>query len=252
MFKLSVLVLSVFLGHASSALAAIVQPLQQYKIRVDVPITFSDFIPEDNIDAPLASIINQTHCYFNACVWQGDNRGFAPPATTFRARQKVTLAPADPATPLGVRAGTAANDVQPTALYDKATSLGADSKITQQAKNDTNLNDNALKIAEETADKSSMQIGTIRINSAGMRADLSGDVSNPLPLFSCNITWNLSVAVDRTVSPSIQISGTRGRYPAYDMSVGVQYFKIFEPPVGSTALSLCLPTVATSIGADLE
>lgn len=256
MFSVRRAILSVLISLPVSALALITQPKQTYKIRVDVPITFSAFIPDDNIDAPAAAanFPNLFHCLLNDCVYEGDNRGFSASATSYRVRQKITLAPADPETPFGYRAGTIApNLVLPSSLYDKASSLGTDGKLTQQAKNDSQLNDGTLKIATDVADNSSMQVATTRANSVGMRADLSGDVTNPIPYFACNITWSLSVAVDRSVSPSISLSGTRGRFPAYDMTVGVQYFQLYDPrPLGRTVLSLCLPTEDATFGADLE
>lgn len=233
------------LGLAAPGFALISQPSQQYKLRVDVPITFSAFIPDNNIDAPLSLFdILHPHCFTNQCVYEGDDRPFSPAATTYRVRQSVTLAPADPAEPLGVRVGSTSNLARPTALYDKATSVSG-GNLTAAALADTTLNDNVLKIDFGTANASSMNAGTTRTAARGMRANLSGDVTNPLPVFACNITWNLSVTVDGTskASPTIAIAGNRGRYPAYDLSVGTQYFQIYDPrPLGRTVLSLCLPT----------
>lgn len=255
MLEQKILIPLVLLGLAAPGFALITQPRQQYKLRVDVPITFSAFIPDNNIDAPLSLFdIVHPHCFTNQCVYEGDNRPFSPTATTYRVRQSITLAPADPAEPLGYRVGTTFNLGRPSALYDKATSVSG-GNLTAAALADTILNDNVLKIDFGTADIRSMHVSTIRTAARGMRADLAGDVTNPLPLFACNITWNLSVTVDATskAQPTISITGDRGRYPAYDMSVGVQYFQIYDPrPLGRTVLSLCNFTEPESRTEDLQ
>jgi len=231
--------------------ATILQPRQQYKLRVEVPITFSAFIPDNYIDAPAAifDFLLHPYCALNPCVYEGDDRPFSATATTYRVRQSITLIPADPTELLGFRVGTTSNLASPSALYDKATSLGPDDRLTSAARADTILNDHVMKLDFGTANTSSMHVVTTRTAPRGMRADLSGDVTNPLPLIACDITWNLSVTVDATskASPIITITGNRGRYPAYDISVGVQYLQIYDPrPLERTVLSLCLPTESES------
>lgn len=248
MFEQKRLIPLILLALAAPVFAAISQPRQQYKLRVDVPITFSAFIPDNNINAPALDILHP-YCALNPCVYEGDNRDFSPTGTTYRVRQSVTLAPADPAEPLGVRVGTTANLARPSALYDKPTSLDSNGKLTAAARADTILNDHVMKIDAGTADTSSMQVGTTRTAARGMRANLSGDVTNPVPFFACDITWSLSVTVDGTskANPTITIAGERGRYPAYDISVGVQYLQIYDPrPLNRGVISLCFPMESES------
>jgi len=234
--------------------AVITQPQQQYKLRVNVPITFSAFIPDNNIDAP-PSFVTYAYCDFNPCIYQGDNRDFTPTGTTYRVRQQITLVPADPAQPLGFLAGTTANLVQPSALYDKLTSIGLDGNLTQEALADTVLGDTVLKIAVGTAGTSSMNVATTRAAPRAMQVELSGNVTNPIPFFACNITWDLTVIADGTSksSPIYEISGKRGEYPAYDMSIGVQYLQLYDPrPLGRTGFSLCAPTEPISQSGALQ
>lgn len=239
---------------ASGTAAVITQPVQQYSLRVNVPIAFTAFIPDNNIPAP-PSFVSYSYCDFHACVYQGDNRDFTPAGTTFRVRQKITLAPADPAQSLGFLVGTTENLAQSSSLYDKASSIGPDGNLTQQALADSNLGDTNLKIAFGTANTGSMHVVTTRNAERVVQVNLTGDVTNPIPFFACNITWDLGVLIDGTskTSPTYEISGTRGQYPAYDMSIGIQYLQLYDPrPLGRTGFSLCLPTESFTKNGALE
>lgn len=218
---------------------ALTQPKQTYRKKYKVPIEFSAFIPMNNVDHPNNAVLIRKR------VFDGDDREFGVGLPTYRTRQKVTMIPVSAQGDRGFEAGTDLNLVGLSQEYDKLTSLDSNGRLTAAAKADTELNDDFMKIAEGTADSSGMSIAPNWITARKVRALLEGDVGNPIPLYSCNITWSFNVELDGTDKshPIYKISGNRSRFPAQEIYLTAQNIFQYDPrPDGRTVLSLCLAT----------
>jgi hypothetical protein len=130
--------------------------------------------------------------------------------------------------------------------YDKASSLGPDNRITAEAKADTVLGDGYLKDAVGQASANDMTTSPSRIADRKVSVELAGDVGNPVPFFSCNITWSFNLEIDATdkSNPKFKLSGNRSRFPAQEMYIGQQAIFTYDPRPSGTVTDLCLPTIA--------
>jgi hypothetical protein len=202
-------------------------------------ITINTFIPQNNVDDPRNLIPFVTHT-----VFKGDNRSSGSPARAIwnengshRTQHKFHVVAWQIADPNGLLDNAFSNDpddgikndeqfqsVGETTQYHKASSLDASGNLTTAALADTSLADNHLKIAKDTAPKSSVWIenGWPKwLGDKTIEIKCRSEAINPLVSGAPAISYTFTITIDKSnpTSPTYSLVGDHDGFPAYEIYI---------------------------------
>lgn len=201
-------------------------------------IEFATFIPANHLVAP--SIHPQSYGSLvpaSRLVFAGDDRGFDVDATSYRARQVVTVIPDEAGDPDGLLEGSKRNLGGMTESFDALLAL-ADGRI-----------DDGDRIA--SPGRRGAGRGKIAVDTGGMiiddpirlgphcifirlRTALMGGPRNRLIAGSPSIDWDIGITIDTSgPEPIYEVAGQWDGYPAAELYINRQPIFTFAPGEGS-------------------
>jgi len=182
-------------------------------------ITFSSFIPANNLEAP-----PHLRCLFfggaiprpRRLFFSGDDRGFSSTPTKFRTLQTVRLIPDATASLTGFDPSFTSNQTGQTREY--ASDAIANNGVLDAVDEDVIAHDCTLFNDSGVATNKKMSVTVTRVNPTTVRAILQGSANNPLAGPGAPaIDWEVTVEVD--VAGTITCSGRHDGFPAYEIYV---------------------------------
>jgi hypothetical protein len=177
-------------------------PLPEHQFKIDV----TAFIPGKFVPDPLPFFIFMRGPFgvripqFVPAVFGGDNRGFDPNASSYRARQEVI-----------VMTGTNYSGLQPGSEQElPGTSLAYMHTISR----------GPVLIGSKRANPSGMHVALIGASQNDVIAHMVGSISNPLVPHAPPIRWDLTVDINTSGSAaSYKITGSRSEFPALEVDI---------------------------------
>jgi hypothetical protein len=198
-------------------------------------IAFATFIPVNHLVAP--SFHPQSYDGLlppRRLVFAGDDRGFNVDASSYRAKQMVTVIPDESEDADGLLEGSKQNLGGITEAFDAQLAL-ADGRI-----------DNADRTSAATGKLDSRR-KTIRVDTSGMviegpyrlgphcvfvrlRTSFRGGPRNRLIVGSPSIDWDIGITIDTSgPDPVYEVSGKWDGYPAAELHINRQCIFAFTP-----------------------
>jgi hypothetical protein len=212
-------------------------------LKVDA-VTINSFIRQDNVNNPFNFFPGADK------IFHGDNRGFDE-SGSYRTQQKFSVVAQQAADANGLLDDAYTDDSDGngeyrnasgiTAEYDKSSSLDANGKLTQAARDDITLNDGFLKIDQGQAGIENMSISPIRLSDGKVKIVCIGSASDPLISNAPSLDYNFAITIDRTnsSSPVYSLTGIHDGFPDYEIYINnTQVFGFDAVARGQTSLSL--------------
>jgi hypothetical protein len=200
-------------------------------------ITFAAFIPANNLVAPwihpqsYASLVPPKRLTF-----AGDDRGFDIDATSYRAKQVVTVVPDEADDADGLVEGSKRNLGGISESFDARMAL-ADGRI-DEADRRLAPGGSPIKQSELAVNTEGMIIDDpirlgphrvfVRFRTAAMRGP-----RNPLIVGSPSIDWDIGITIDNSgPEPLYEVAGTWDGYPAAELYINRQPVLTISPGYG--------------------
>jgi hypothetical protein len=197
-------------------------------------IEFATFIPANHLVAP--SIHPQAYSRIvppSRLAFAGDDRGFDVDATSYRAKQVVTVVPDASPDADGLQEGSKQNLGGITESFDAGLAL-ADGRI-DEADRMAAPGDRRIKHEEVAVNTDGMIIDDpIRLGShrvfIRLRTALVGGPRNRLIAGSPSIDWDIGVTIDTSgPDPLYEVAGVWDGYPAAELYINCQPLFTFMP-----------------------
>lgn len=200
-------------------------------------ITFTAFIPSDHVPGP--RLHPQSYCGLGPArrlAFAGDDRGFDVDATSYRARQVVTVVPDEEVDADGLAEGSAWNlgGVSESFVHSEAL---ADGRIDARDR-DGVLGDGHLDHGRAATNTEGMIIdGPIRLGPrtvfVRLRTSARGGPRNELIAGSPSIDWDVGITIDASGPvPTYEVAGRWDGYPAAELYINRQPVFTFTPGDG--------------------
>jgi hypothetical protein len=182
-------------------------------------------------------------------AFAGDDHGFNVDASSYRARQVVTVIPDEADDPDGLLEGSKRNLGGITESFDAGLAL-ADGRIDDDDRTGA-PGGRRIKQGEIAVNTDGMIIdGPIRLGPhcvfVRLRTALMGGPRNRLIAGSPSIDWDIGITIDTSgPEPSYEVAGTWDGYPAAELYINRQPVFTFMPGEGSSSsrdLLKLLPT----------
>jgi hypothetical protein len=201
-------------------------------------IAFATFIPANHLVAP--SIHPQAYAGIlppSRLAFAGDDRGFDVDATSYRARQVVTVVLDESADADGLEEGSRRNLGGTTESFDARLAL-ADGRIDDADRADA-PGGRTIKHEEVAVDTGGMiiddpiRLGPHRVF-VRLRTSLVGGPRNRLIAGSPSIDWDIGITIDTSgPEPLYEVEGVWDGYPAAELYINRQPVFTFMPAGGS-------------------
>lgn len=197
-------------------------------------IAFATFIPANHLLAP--SIHPQAYVRVlppSRLAFAGDDRGFDVDATSYRAKQVVTVVPDEADDADGLLEGSKQNLGGVTESFDARLAL-ADGRIDEADRRGASA-DRKIKRGEVAVDTDGMIIdGPVRLGPhcvfVRLRTSLAGGPRNRLIAGSPSIDWDIGVTIDTSgLEPIYKVAGEWDGYPAAELYINRQPVFSFMP-----------------------
>jgi hypothetical protein len=197
-------------------------------------IEFATFIPANHLVAP--SIHPQAYGRFippSRLAFAGDDRGFDVDATSFRAKQVVTVVPDESADADGLQEGSKHNLGGTTESFDARLAL-ADGRI-DEADRTGAPGDRKIMHEEVAVNTEGMiiddpiRLGPHRVF-VRLRTALVGGPRNRLIVGSPSIDWDIGITIDTSgPEPIYEVAGVWDGYPAAELYINRRPVFTFTP-----------------------
>jgi hypothetical protein len=200
-----------------------------------VSITINTFIADNNIPGPPPS--GNLTAGLNT-VYQGDNRSQGSENGSHRTQYKLQVVPNKQLKPDGLD-GNPTSDVGQTVAYDKSSSL-VGGNLTDEAKNDSKLYDDYLKIDQGTASADGL-ISTSKYLATGkLQIECKCTAANPIAIIAPAIKYDFTITIDNSdpKNPKYTVEGQCKRFPDYEIYINGK--QVWGLP-GSNFLALAGP-----------
>jgi hypothetical protein len=218
----------------AGAASAVVPSAQDARSIKTFTISFATFIPADHLLGPgihpqsYAGIFSPMRLAF-----AGDGRGFDVVATSFRAKQVVTVIPDQADDADGLLAGSKQNLGGVTESFEAQRALG-DGRIDASDRAQTAGGRN-IKHAEIAVQTNGMiiddpvHLGPHRVF-VRLRTTRPGGPRNGLIACSPSIDWDIGITIDTSgPEPTYEVAGTWDGYPAAELYINRQPVLLMTP-----------------------
>jgi hypothetical protein len=210
------------------------RPIPDVRTARSFTIEFATFIPANHLVAP--SIHPQAYGGIlppSRLAFAGDDRGFDVDATSYRAKQVVTVIPDESVDADGFEEGSKRNLGGTTESFDARVAL-ANGRIDDDDRTGAQ-GDRKIKHEEVSVDTDGMiiddpiRLGPHRVF-VRLRTSLVGGPRNRLIAGSPSIDWDIGVTIDNTgPEPLYEVAGVWDGYPAAELYINRQPVFTFMP-----------------------
>jgi antitoxin (DNA-binding transcriptional repressor) of toxin-antitoxin stability system len=184
-------------------------------------------------------------------VYEGDDRGFDPTATSYRSIHEFTLVSEKKLDEDGIKEGTefkntnisrsyASNALEDGRVSPLPVASGGDQDLDTEGR--SVLSDCFLLHGEAQQTNFSWTVQSVTRTEHALTVLLTGNSVNPLPLFSAGISWNFTLTIDTSEEIARwTLNGTHDCFPAHELYINGQPIHQRAPTDHSfTTLSNCL------------
>jgi hypothetical protein len=209
-------------------------PAEEFKI------SFSAFIPHDNVPGPPFDTCRTASPYSlrRDLYYRGDNRSFSAAAPNYRVREKVTVIP-DSVVGEAVDAnGLKKNSIE--RLIGQTRSYAEDAILNNNmidVGDDDGVPDDCILFHQAATalitDGNGMEVTVERINEHKVTIHLTGGPGNPLNTaakLGANLDWDYTITIDTSADkPNWTLKGAHDGFPAYEIYINDQEIYTYSP-----------------------